>query len=165
MHPQGPQLGLWAGAPRPPTPHVLSPCGLGFLGVGRLGSRRERFKGTSGSCVALYDLTSRVIVSLPLPSQAHPDQGRARRGPWPQRSENMWGGNCGGHVWKIRSVTLLRLWPRKVHIKGALMSRLLSSLTSGRSMFTKLLFFTEDGSNRRSRSACREIMTLKEGVN
>lgn len=71
----------------------------------------------------------------------------------------------GAHVWKIRSVTLLSLWPRKVHIKGALMSHLLSSLTSGRSMFTKLLFSVEDRSSRRSRSACREIMALEEGVN
>lgn len=154
--------GLEHPAPPPPT------CSLHVAWLPRrrrLGSRRERFKETSGSCLALYDLTSRVTVSLPLPSRAHPDQGRERRGPWLQRSENMCGGNCGGHVWKIRSVTLLSLWPRKVHIKGALMSHLLSSLTSGRSVFTKLLFFTEDGSNRLSRSASREIMTLKEGVN
>lgn len=54
------------------------------------------------------------------------------------------------------------LWPQKFHIKEALMSHLLPSLTSGRSMFTQLLLFIEDSSNWCSRSACRKIiMALK----
>lgn len=46
------------------------------------------------------------------------------------------------------------------------MYHLLSSLTSGRSMFTKLLFFLEDCSDCCSRLACsKAIMALKIGVN
>lgn len=46
------------------------------------------------------------------------------------------------------------------------MSHLLSSLTSGRSMFTELLFSIEDCSNCCSRLACsKRVIALKNRVN